>query len=336
MLKSVTQVISKYPATTFAGVIGLLLQLIFSVAWLIAIAGMFVKLNNDMNQTKASPSNSKYGGTYALTIYMLFSMFWIVSPFLLLMLSHLTLAQSQVIQNTVHVTISGLFATYYFYGSSTGGTVTVPVSNPTAKAAKRALTTSFGTICFGSLLIAIIRTLKAMADQAGRDAAADGNMVACFFACCVSCILACIGDILEYFNHYAFTQVAIYGKDYCEAAKSTWALVKSKGIDAIINDNFIGTVLGMGAFSIALLCAGFACAVVAIIPNISKDVVVYVFAGIFAFLIGLIEFSVLAEVINSGVATTFVCLAEDPAALQRTKPELYEKIRQTYPQVQYR
>jgi hypothetical protein len=109
--------------------------------------------------------------------------------------------------------------------------------------------------------------------------------------------------------------------------------VKSKGIDAIINDNFIGTVLGMGSIIIGLLCAAFACVVVAVTPNISKEIVVYVFAGLFAFLIGIVEFGVLAEVINSGVATTFVCLAEDPAALQRTKPELFEKIRQTYPQI---
>lgn len=29
---------------------------------------------------------------------------------------------------------------------------------------------------------------------------------------------------------YAFTQVAIYGKTYCQAAKDTWQLVKSHGV----------------------------------------------------------------------------------------------------------
>jgi hypothetical protein len=32
--------------------------------------------------------------------------------------------------------------------------------NPTAAAAKRALTTSFGSICFGSLIVAVIQTVR--------------------------------------------------------------------------------------------------------------------------------------------------------------------------------
>lgn len=44
------------------------------------------------------------------------------------------------------------------------------------------------------------------------------------------------------------------------------------------------------------------------------------------FLIGASMFSTISTVISSGVATTFVCLAEDPDALRRTKPELYEKV----------
>lgn len=45
------------------------------------------------------------------------------------------------------------------------------------------------------------------------------------------------------------------------------------------------------------------------------------------FLIGSSMFSTIATVISSGVATTFVCLAEDPEALRRSKPELFEKVK---------
>lgn len=58
--------------------------------------------------------------------------------------------------------------------SSASGAVSVPVSNPTAASAKRALTTSFGSICYGSLIIAIIQTLKAMARSAQQSAADNG------------------------------------------------------------------------------------------------------------------------------------------------------------------
>ncbi|KAK9695580.1 putative choline transporter, neither null mutation nor overexpression affects choline transport [Basidiobolus ranarum] len=54
---------------------------------------------------------------------------------------------------------------------------------------------------------------------------------------------------------------------------------------------------------------------------------------LFGFIIGLTLFILVAEVIESGTATTFVCLAEDPNALRQSQPELFEKIRQTYPEV---
>ena len=90
----------------------------------------------------------------------------------------------------------------------------------------------------------------------------------------------------------------------------------------------------MCGFLVGLACAGFACAVIAISPTLPNEPWMYIIAAILALIVGTFEFNVLAEVINSGVATTFVCLAEDPVALQRTKPELFEKIRSTYPAVQ--
>jgi hypothetical protein len=107
---------------------------------------------------------------------------------------------------------------------SNGQDIDVAVQNPTLKAFKRAMTTSFGLFnlntgsnCYGSLLIAIVQTLKAMTDQAKNQANNDGNAGLAILCCCLKCLLACIEDILEYFNKYAFTQVAIYGKDYCTA-----------------------------------------------------------------------------------------------------------------------
>jgi len=54
---------------------------------------------------------------------------------------------------------------------------------------------------------------------------------------------------------------------------------------------------------------------------------------IMGFVMGLQIMFTISTVIDSGVATTFVCLAEDPAALARTKPELFERIRETWPAV---
>jgi len=305
MLKTVTAVTRKYPATIFVGFVGC----VVACLWYTFIAVTLVAAISYMQQKSE-------GLAYVVYVFIIFSFYF----------------SSQVINNTVHVTIAGVFATYYFRGVVEPGTnkIEVDVKNPTIKSFKRAITTSFGSICFGSLIIAIIRTLEALARQAKQEAAGDNNYILCILACCVECILNCIGDMAEYFNVYAFTEVAIYGKPYCQAAKDTWTICKARGIEALINDNLIGNVLTIGSLTVACLSAVVTCAIGFLILGIEESAPFIIF-GIVAFLIGLMIFSVVAQVINSGVATTFVCLCEDPDALRQTKPELWEKVRDTYP-----
>ena len=77
--------------------------------------------------------------------------------------------------------------------------------NPTAAALKRATWTSLGSIALGSLIISIVKAVRAVVQQAVKS-----ENVA------VRCIAMCLVDMLEkavtFFNIYAFTQVAIYGK----------------------------------------------------------------------------------------------------------------------------
>jgi len=74
------------------------------------------------------------------------------------------------------------------------------------------------------------------------------NIILCLLAFVATCILDIIDSLMQYFNQYAFAQIAIYGKTYCQAAKDTWDLVHSHGVEAIINDNLIGNVTTMACF----------------------------------------------------------------------------------------
>lgn len=153
MLKTITSITRLYPATIVVGVVGVLIQFAFCAWWIVTLVGI--------SRATASGALSS-GASYALYVYTLFVFYW----------------TTQVIGNVVHITTCGLFATFYFRGvAQPSGDVHVPVSNPTAAALKRALTTSLGPNCFGSLLIAIIQTLKALANQA-RSSNGNDN-----FAC---------------------------------------------------------------------------------------------------------------------------------------------------------
>ena len=180
MLRSVTSVIGKYPATLFAGVIGLVAQSAFGVYWLVTFVGISQWLQED--------NNSAF---IFLALFSILMFYWTV----------------QVIQNIVHVTVSGLFGTYYFLGENINGKVSINVHNPTAKAAKRAFTTSFGPICYGSLLIALVQLLRFVINYVRQNARENDNAVAVMILCCLECIVSSFEGLLEYFNKYAVLPV---------------------------------------------------------------------------------------------------------------------------------
>jgi hypothetical protein len=61
----------------------------------------------------------------------------------------------QVFQNTNHVVVAGVVSTWWFVPSEASSCCSVATKDSFV----RATTSSFGSICFGSLLVAIIQTL---------------------------------------------------------------------------------------------------------------------------------------------------------------------------------
>ncbi|KAJ3413423.1 putative choline transporter, neither null mutation nor overexpression affects choline transport [Chytridiales sp. JEL 0842] len=320
MLKTVTRITAQFSGTIVAALVGCVISAVYSIFWLAVLLGMS-QFFNKKAQESGDPESQK-GAFVAVVLFLLFALYWTL----------------EVARNTVHVTVSGTFATVYFMGVRAAGSdkLEVPVRNATAKSAFRATTTSFGSICYGSLLITVVTFLKGLAAYARDESSDNGNIIGCMIAACLHCILALVEDLLNYFNVYAFAQVAIYGKDYCQAGKDTWALFKSRGWEAVINDNLTGSVLTVGAFTTGLICAlvGF------IYVQLSQSIPhgepgVYILVCTVCGIIGLWLFLVLTQVIQAGIVTTFVCLAEDPATLQRQQPELFERIQMTWPEASF-
>lgn len=138
-----------------------------------------------------------------------------------------------VIKGWVHTCIAGVQATWYFlYPHATP-------SSPVFGAVKRASTTSFGSICFGSFLVALIRTIRYFLNIAQQQARNSNNVAAECALCLVDCILGCLESLINYINQYAFAICAIYGKSFIPAAQQAWGLMKSRGFDAVINDSSV-------------------------------------------------------------------------------------------------
>jgi hypothetical protein len=160
MLKSITSITRRYWSTIICGILSLIIQTIFSIWFFLTVVGVY--------QTYSNPDGSSNSKLNAAMVFLVFSFYW----------------TSQVIAYVTHVTLAGVFATVYFLNNQ--------VAHPIWGSAKRALTTSFGTICFGSLLVALINTIRYLIAVARAD---TDNPIFSFVLCILDCIIACFQGI---------------------------------------------------------------------------------------------------------------------------------------------
>jgi hypothetical protein len=231
-------------------------------------------------------------------------------------------------QYSIHTIVAGTVATWWYSPEDCGF-----CSSAVNKSAVRTLTTSFGSICFGGLVVAVIQALRMLADSAQSNG--DGNCLACI----AECILACLAGLVEYLNRWAFVYVGIYGFGYIQAARNVFTLFQNRGWEAIIADDLIANTLLLVSLVVGAICGG----VSMLLQHTSKiydsangsNSNAQIFAFVIGFVVGLMITSILMSVIGSGVNAIIVLFAEAPADFQRNHPELSNKMRQvwsaTYP-----
>src|SRR5206468_3847559 len=131
-------------------------QLVFSYVWFLCATAIFYAATEGGN----SSANS---ARFALYVALALSFYW----------------TAFVIKYSVHVSVSGVAATWYF---QTGLNVFTP-PHPVLNSVKRALTTSFGSICLGSLILAAIRVTRILIDQALAQVRSRGGAAAAVMIC---------------------------------------------------------------------------------------------------------------------------------------------------------
>eukprot|EP00850_Spirogloea_muscicola_P021163 SM000239S08068 [mRNA] locus=s239:19317:22680:+ [translate_table: standard] len=217
----------------------------------------------------------------------------------------------EVIRNTVRVTVAGTVATYYYQQQSMPPRVTL-------RSLCRACTTSFGCVCLGSTCVAVLGGVRELVNVV-RHGSEDAN--SCIFACSKS-LLSVVDSIIQYFNKWAFVQVAVYGKGFVSAGKDTWDLFKSHGAESLVNDDLTGRALYSGCFLggclTSLLCGGY---------TFHKHHEYTTGVSVISFFIAFYLIYLTLVVVESGVACFYVCYAEDPAPLQKFDPDFYDKMR---------
>ncbi|KAL7566175.1 hypothetical protein ACA910_011250 [Epithemia clementina (nom. ined.)] len=278
-----------------------LVAAVWSVCWSVAFVGVFDKTYTcDENDVCSDPN---YG-----YLFLLFLAFFFVQ---------------QVLQALVHVTTAGTVGSWWFEPNESGC-----CSAAVNGSFVRATTTSFGSICFGSLIVAILRTLEALANAARSND--DGGIGACI----AECILSCLRQIVEYFNKWAFIYVGLYGYGYLEAGKNVITLFRNRGWEAIIADDLVSNTLFLVSLLVGAVvgCVGLIIAATSdLFDDAGGDANAVSF--VLGLVIGLVIASIALSTFGSGVNAVIVLFAEAPADFQRNHPQLSNRMREIWSEI---
>lgn len=298
-----------YLVSFIGGIIATALGAWFSVT----LVAVYVKYEPGQNPACSTGAGGcSEAKVIGLIVFITFAMYWI----------------TEWLKNTIHTTISGVYGSWYFCSNNMPKGVT-------RGAARRALTYSFGSISFGSLIVAIINMLRQACSIARQQEANSGNFAADIALCLLQCIIGLLDWAVQFINRYAFSYIALYGQGYIPAAKATWTLIKDRGVDALVNECLIGPVFTMGASFV-----GYACALLAYLYLIftspayvstdrfghrciyanseqNQDGAYTPVVVAFAYLIGLQVCQIFVTPLSSGIDTIFVAAAFDPEVMVR-------------------
>lgn len=232
----------------------------------------------------------------------------------------------QVLSNTVHVTTAGTVGTWWFVPGEANGCWSSALRDSFC----RATSYSFGSICLGSLLVAVVQALRMMAHQARQND--DMQLLACL----IECFLACIQDIIEYFNKWAYVYVGLYGFGYIEAGRNVIQLFQQKGWTVIITDDLTDRVLMMMSICVGIV-TGLVGMVIALadqnlLGDLGLEGNVAFIAFFISFIVGIVFCSILMSVVGSAVNTVIVCFAESPAEFEANHPGLSREMRSAWVQ----
>ena len=200
--------------------------------------------------------------------------------------------------------IGGVVTQWYFAPAGTKD-----FTGTTKTSVKHALGPSFGTICYGSFIVAVVEFMKQAAEKARREN--RGNILVYCIVCCMDCIYS----IIEYISRFAMIQASMTGEAFCDAAKKVTELLSRNfllayGTYAFPKYILSFVVLGMSAFfgvnAYYLSFLGYA-----MTSNVFEASTYSSMVGIICFAVSYIVLSFLIMVLLNVIDAIFVCYAVD-------------------------
>ena len=80
-------------------------------------------------------------------------------------------------------------------------------------------------MAFGSLVIAIIQTIRSIIAYFQRQAKLSKNKIMEYLLCMLQCCMWCLEKLLKFINKNAYIQTAIYSYSFCKSSRCAFFLL---------------------------------------------------------------------------------------------------------------
>lgn len=230
-----------------------------------------------------------------------------------------------VIKNIVQVTVASAVGRWWFQPDS----ISACCSSAVTKPLWRSITTSFGTICLGSLIAPPARLLHFIAGLfcLRLTAAKDGHDNCCS-------LFGELAQFLRSCNRWGFTYVGLYGYSFNEGGSKALEVFEAREWMSVVNDDLIPNVLLMASVVIGGSTGIFGVLVEEVdgytFTSLHKPIIIaFLLGGSFGFVLSNI---LLLGVVGSAVNTILVCFAAGPFEFDKNHPRLSREMRDMWSQ----
>lgn len=161
-----------------------------------------------------------------------------------------TLWSNALVQAMTTFVIASATCMWYYSQGSAGETLHLPV----LRSYGRAFRYHFGSLAFGSFILAVVQFLQLMVEAFKKQAentGADKNKAMEYLINCLRCCLACVERIVQFINKNAYIQIALSGKNFCMAAKDGFELVWANPLRYAVVSGIGGIIMFLGKVAIA-------------------------------------------------------------------------------------
>jgi hypothetical protein len=231
-----------------------------------------------------------------LTIYYALGFFWTFNWIL-------AIAQA---------TIAGSIATWYWSRDKNA----MPMF-PVFASFMRTMRYHLGSLAYGSLIIAIVQTIRAVLMYIQMQLKKQkASRVIQYLLSCMQCCFACVEKVLKFLTKNAYIEVAIYGYDFCEAARTAFGLLVRNAVRVLVVDRVADFLFLLGKLMVTLITCIIGAAMLQQPESLpgGDSLDIGRFWGVSLVLIAILSYTIASAfmaVFDMAISTMFLCFCED-------------------------